>query len=193
MTDQNPYSTPSAEIIAEARLAEWHWMLTATGFMVMCVAAVSTWTAKAVPRPPSPCGPMPRLFTAIESIFSSFSPSGSSQAEPSGRVAATLARCMQGSEVPPTPTPTMVGGQTRPPTSITRSITKALMPSLPSAGISIFRNEPFSDPAPDRVFQRNTVDAHVAADRDVVDRDPGILAEQVPGALGHRDVVDHGF
>ena len=67
-------------------------MFTATGFMVMCVAAVSTCTAKAVASPPRPCGPTPSVFTTADSAASSFAPSGSSQREPSGRVAATLAR-----------------------------------------------------------------------------------------------------
>ncbi len=110
-------------------------MFTATGFIVMCVAAISTCTAKAVESPPSPCGPMPRLFTACDSSASSFAPSGSSQRMPSGRVAATFARCMQRSEVPPTPTPTMVGGQTLPPAWITQSTTKRFTAATPSAGI----------------------------------------------------------
>ena len=121
------------------------------------------------------------------------------------------------------------------------------MPSTPSAGISILRKEPFSEPEPfgiisirtcrgassksmlmtgisrphelcsftrvigctteersgcSRVarstprriasFERDAVDPHVAPDRDVVDRDAGVLAKQVAGALGDRDVLDHG-
>ena len=44
-------------------------MLTATGFMVMCVAATSTCTANAVESPPNPCGPTPNMFTADSSIY----------------------------------------------------------------------------------------------------------------------------
>src|SRR5439155_25337533 len=87
--------TPVGVITAMARRAEWHWMLTATGFIVMWVAAISTWTAKAVLSPPRPWGPMPRLLAASESSASSAAPSGSAQIEPKGRVAALLARCMQ--------------------------------------------------------------------------------------------------
>ena len=35
-------SMPPGVITADARRAEWHWMFTATGFMVMWVAAIST-------------------------------------------------------------------------------------------------------------------------------------------------------
>ena len=166
---------------------------------------------------------------------------------PSGRVAAILARCMHRSEVPPMPTPTMVGGQTRPPHSITLSMTKRLTALTPSAGISICRNEPFSEPEPfgiisistvssrsskstlmigtptphevcsflrvigctteersgcslrralaaaaDRFLHRRAVEFDIAADGDVVDRDAGVLAQQVLGALGDRDVLHHG-
>ena len=76
-------------------------MFTATGFMVMWVAAVSTCTAKAVESPPRPCGPTPSMLTARVNSVSSFAPSGSSQCEPSARVAACLARCTHRSEVPP--------------------------------------------------------------------------------------------
>ena len=123
-------------------------MFTATGFIVMCVAAVSTCTANAVESPPRPCGPMPRLFTASVSSSSRRAPSGSSQCVPSARVAATLARCMHRSAVPPTPTPTMVGGHTLPPASITLSTTKVLTPISPSAGMHILRKEPFPEPLP---------------------------------------------
>ncbi len=116
--------------------------------MVMCVAAVSTCTAKAVESPPRPCGPTPSMLTASPSSASSFAPSGSAQREPSGRVAASLARCTQRSAVPPTPTPTMVGGQVLPPASSTQSTTKVLMASTPSAGTAMRSHELFSDPEP---------------------------------------------
>ena len=145
------------------------------------------------------------------------------------------------------PTPTMVGGQTRPPHSITLSMTKRLMAATPSAGISICRNEPFSEPEPFGIISistvssrsskstlmigtrtphedcsflrvsgctteerngcsrvarsqprriaclhRHAVEFDVAPDDDVVDRNAGVLAQQVVGALGDRDVLDHG-
>src|SRR5256885_14854042 len=123
-------------------------MFTATGFIVMWVAAVSTCTANAVESPPSPCGPTPSMFTAGPSSCSSLAPSGSSQCVPSARVAATFARCTHRSAVPPTPTPTMVGGQVLPPASSTQSITKVLMASTPSAGTPILGHELFSGPEP---------------------------------------------
>ena len=43
-------------------------MFTATGFIVMCVAASSTCTANAVESPPRPCGPTPSLFTAAREL-----------------------------------------------------------------------------------------------------------------------------
>jgi hypothetical protein len=145
-----------------ARRAEWHWMLTATGFIVMWVAATSTWTRNEVARPPNPCGPMPSSLTASLSSVSILAPSGSGQVVPSGRVAAIFARCMHRSEVPPTPTPTIVGGQTRPPHSITRSMTKRLIAAAPSAGISICRNEPFSEPEPLGIISIATVSSRAS-------------------------------
>src|SRR5438552_16515740 len=46
--------------------------------------------------------------------------------------------------------------------------------------------------APDRLLEREAVDLDAAPDPDVVDRDAGVLAEQVVRVLGHRDVADHG-
>src|SRR5438067_13761102 len=46
--------------------------------------------------------------------------------------------------------------------------------------------------APDRLLEREAVDFDAAPDPDVVDRDAGVLAEQIVGVLGHRDVADHG-
>ena len=46
--------------------------------------------------------------------------------------------------------------------------------------------------AADRLLHGDAVELDVAADRDVVDRDAGVLAQQVVGALGDRDVLDHG-
>jgi hypothetical protein len=51
---QKPMLMPAGVKVALARLALWHWIFTATGFMVMCVAAVSTCTAKDVESPPKP-------------------------------------------------------------------------------------------------------------------------------------------
>src|SRR5258708_31260824 len=118
---------------ALARRAEWHCMFTATGFMVMCVAAISTCTAKAVESPPSPCGPTPSMLTASVRLASMDAPAGSAQDVPSGRVAARLARAMHRSEVPPTPTPTMVGGQVLQPASSSLSTTSAYSAYTPTA------------------------------------------------------------
>ena len=46
--------------------------------------------------------------------------------------------------------------------------------------------------AADGFLHRHAVDLDVAADGDVVDRDAGVLAEDILGALGDRDVLDHG-
>ena len=46
--------------------------------------------------------------------------------------------------------------------------------------------------AADRVLHRDAVEFDVAADGDVVDRDAGVLAEQVVVALGDGDVLDEG-
>ena len=46
--------------------------------------------------------------------------------------------------------------------------------------------------AADRFFHLGAVEFDMAADGDVVDRDAGVLAEQVLGALGDRDVLHHG-
>src|SRR5215510_11186320 len=148
MRHQNPYSIPAAVNVARARRAEWHCMFTATGFMVMCVAASSTCTANAVESPPRPCGPTPSWFTARVSSSSSFAPSESSQRVPRGRVAAVFARWTHTSAVPPTPTPTTVGGQVLPPASSTQSTTKVLIAPTPSAGTAIFSHELFSEPEP---------------------------------------------
>ena len=67
---------------------------------------------------------------------------------PRGLVAARLAIATHCSEVPPTPTPTIVGGQVFPPAETTLSMTKDLTPLIPSAGIAIFKNELFSEPLP---------------------------------------------
>src|SRR2546426_10688866 len=45
--------------------------------------------------------------------------------------------------------------------------------------------------AADRFLQSQAVDLDAAADPDVVDRDAGVLAEQVVRVLGHRNVADH--
>ena len=46
--------------------------------------------------------------------------------------------------------------------------------------------------AADRLFHGGAIELHVAPDDDVVDRDPGVLAEQVLGAFGDGNVLDHG-
>src|SRR3989304_1612962 len=102
-------------------------MLTATGFIVMWVAAGSTCTAHDGESPPRPW------------------------------VAAPFDRCTHRSAVPPTPTPTMVGGQVLPPASSTQSITKVLTASIPSAGIAILSHELFSEPPPLGIISLDSV------------------------------------
>src|SRR6185437_14081079 len=46
--------------------------------------------------------------------------------------------------------------------------------------------------AADRLLHAGAVELDVAADDDVVDRDAGVLAEQIARSLGDRDVLDHG-
>src|SRR5438270_98802 len=58
-------------------------MFTATGFIVMCVAASSTCTANAVESPPRPCGPTPNIFTALDNCASNAAPPGSAHDVPS--------------------------------------------------------------------------------------------------------------
>ncbi len=91
---------------------------------------------------------MPSMLAASESSPSSFAPSASAQCTPSGRVAASLARCTQTSDVPPMPTPTMVGGHVLPPAARMQSTTKVLIAATPSAGTAMRRNELFSEPLP---------------------------------------------
>src|SRR5712692_8368627 len=46
--------------------------------------------------------------------------------------------------------------------------------------------------AADRLLERDAVDFDAAADPHVVDRDAGVLAQEIVGLLGDRDVPDHG-
>src|SRR5690606_9419368 len=46
--------------------------------------------------------------------------------------------------------------------------------------------------APDRLLERPAVHLDAAPDAQVVDREAGVLAEEVVGLLGHGDVADHG-
>ena len=78
----------------------------------MCVCAHSTCTASAVVAPPNPCGPMPVWLILSSSSRSSAAASGSGLAEPILRnVLASFASCIATSDVPPRPTPTIIGGQ----------------------------------------------------------------------------------
>src|SRR5438309_8644185 len=45
--------------------------------------------------------------------------------------------------------------------------------------------------APDRFLEREAVDLDAAPDPDVVDRDAGVLAEEIVRVLGHGDIADH--
>ena len=44
----------------------------------------------------------------------------------------------------------------------------------------------------DRFLEFDTIDLDIAADPDVVDRDSGVLAQQVIGVFGNRNIADHG-
>ena len=52
------------------------------------------------------------------------------------------------SNVPPTPTPRMSGGQASGPAVFTHSMTKSFTPGSPAAGVSIVYFERFSQPPP---------------------------------------------
>src|SRR5207249_4389430 len=47
--------------------------------------------------------------------------------------------------------------------------------------------------APDGLFDGDAIEGDVAADDDVIDRDSGILAQQIAGALGDCDILHHGI
>ena len=81
--------------------------------------------------PPKPPGPMPSEF-----IFSSISSSRSetqsiSLCTPTGLVRACFAIIAAFSKVPPTPTPTTIGGQAFGPASLTAVSIASLTPSIP--------------------------------------------------------------
>jgi hypothetical protein len=59
-----------------------------------------------------------------------------------------LAKATHRSEVPPMPTPMIVGGQVLPPASSTQSITNVLMAATPSDGMAMRSHELFSEPLP---------------------------------------------
>ena len=73
---------------------------------------------------------------------------GSGLGEPSSRNSAFLERMAAFSNVPPTPTPRMSGGQASGPAVFTHSMMKSFTPSTPSAGVSILYFERFSQPPP---------------------------------------------
>ena len=102
--------------VALARRAEWHCMLTATGFIVMCVAASSTCTRERRRVAAETLRPDAELVHRVREL----APRASRRRDrrngvPSGRVAAIFARCTHRSDVPPMPTPTIVGGHVLPP------------------------------------------------------------------------------
>ena len=105
-------------------------------------------TPSTVLLPPRPMGPMPSSLAAAKSSSSRAAITGSSLWLPSGRSTAFLASAVHRSLVPPSPTPTTVGGQGLGPASTTHSRMKRLTPRTPSAGISIFRKLMFSEPEP---------------------------------------------
>src|SRR6267142_2328440 len=66
----------------------------------------------------------------------------------SSRRSAFLLRIADFSNVPPTPTPRISGGQASGPAVLTHSMTHSLTPWTPSAGVSILYFERFSQPPP---------------------------------------------
>src|SRR2546422_932569 len=91
---------------------------------------------------------MPSRLARASSSCSSASRVGSGFGEPSSRKSAFLDRIADFSNVPPTPTPRMSGGQASGPAFFTHSITKSFTPGSPAAGVSIVYLERFSQPPP---------------------------------------------
>src|SRR5207247_1571159 len=76
---------------------------------------------------------MPSRLARASSSCSSASRVGSGFGEPSSRKSAFLDRIADFSNVPPTPTPRMSGGQASGPAFVTHSITKSFTPGSPAA------------------------------------------------------------
>src|SRR5205814_9425829 len=90
----------------------------------------------------------PSRVTASDSSLSSRAPARSLHCVPSARVAARFASATHRSDVPPMPTPTIVGGQVLPPAARTQSTTNVRIASTPSAGTAILTYELLSEPLP---------------------------------------------
>src|SRR2546428_13349883 len=91
---------------------------------------------------------MPRRLALSSSSFSSASSVGSGLGEPSSRKSAFFERIADFSNVPPTPTPRINGGQASGPAVLTQSRTQSFTPRTPSARVSILYFEPVSQPPP---------------------------------------------
>ena len=132
-------------------------MFTATGFIVMCVAAVSTCTANDVESPPRPCGPTPSWFTASRAPLRA------------SRLPGLRSGCRAGASRRPS-----TGARTGPPcrrrrrrrssagTSCRRRrarsrSTNVLTASMPSAGTAILSHELFSEPEPFGIISIDSV------------------------------------
>src|SRR5688572_11418943 len=131
-----------------ARRVEWQPRFTATGSPAMWVGYTSMLTARAVTTPPRPWGPMPSALTRSSNCPSRSRRSARGWRTVSGRRTAFLASSAAVSNVPPTPTPTMTGGQAFAPARSTVSRTKSVMPAVPSAGTNIRNALMFSAPNP---------------------------------------------
>jgi len=91
---------------------------------------------------------MPSEFIFSSSSFSASRQNWSALTEPTGRNSAFLLNSAHFSIVPPTPTPTITGGQGLPPAFDTVSTINFFIPSMPSEGVSIARALMFSLPKP---------------------------------------------
>ena len=91
---------------------------------------------------------MPVAFIRFKISISSIAILSSEDGIPIFLSKAFLASFMAKSDVPPMPTPTIIGGHGLPPAAITVSKTNFLTPSTPSPGNAIFKALLFSEPKP---------------------------------------------
>src|SRR2546430_14289839 len=91
---------------------------------------------------------MPRRLALSSSSFSSASSVGSGFGEPSSRNKALLLRIADFSNVPPTPTPRISGGQASGPPPPTHPVTPPLTPRTNPARASILHFARLSPPPP---------------------------------------------
>ena len=105
---------------------------------------------------------------AAESPASSAAASGSGLGMSRGMSRAFLAMVGARSKVPPTPTPTMMGGQGFGPACLTVSSTKSLIPLIPLDGANMAQRDMFSAPPPlGRKRMRNPSPATRSRCRDI--------------------------